>query len=242
MRRLLLCAFAVIGGFAMLCQVFPGAAPTPTSSGSGSAGSLPPVETAGPAVSLADSIALIEGGRGASQLPSPAEALRWAEVLRVQGILASRHTGLSKQEIARVATAIVDEAAECGLEASLVVAVIQVESSGYHRAVSPVGALGLMQIMPDTGEALARQHGVDWYGPETLFDPIVNVRLGIAYLRELSDRYGHVPTALAAYNWGPGHIDGRIRRGAAMPRLYVEQVMRAYDQVAAVPEAAGGSS
>ena len=88
-----------------------------------------------------------------------------------------------------------------------------------------------MQIMPSTGKALARQHGVTWRGPETLFDPVINVKLGIAYLYELSDRYDHLPTALAAYNWGPGRIDSRIRRRSSMPKIYVEQVMRAYDKV-----------
>ena len=64
---------------------------------------------------------------------------------------------------------------------------------------------------------------------------MINVRLGTAYLRELADRYdGDVNTALAAYNWGPGRIDRRIRRGATVPRLYVEQVRRAADRYASV--------
>jgi soluble lytic murein transglycosylase-like protein len=55
------------------------------------------------------------------------------------------------------------------------------------------------------------------------------VKLGIAYLRQLTDRYASMPTALAAYNWGPGAIDRRIRRGASVPSRYIEQVMKAYD-------------
>jgi soluble lytic murein transglycosylase-like protein len=65
-------------------------------------------------------------------------------------------------------------------------------------------------------------------GQDMLFDPVINVRLGTAYLRELADRYGDVNVALAAYNWGPGRIDRRLRRGAAVPSIYIEQVMRAY--------------
>jgi soluble lytic murein transglycosylase len=94
-----------------------------------------------------------------------------------------------------------------------------------------VGALGLMQVLPSTGEELARKHGVVWRGAETLFDPLVNVKLGVAYLKQLSDRYSHVPTALAAYNWGPGRIDKRIRRGDTLPKIYVKKIMRAYDTV-----------
>jgi soluble lytic murein transglycosylase-like protein len=149
----------------------------------------------------------------------------------IAGYLTGRHTGLSKAEIQELAEVVVSEARKHDLEPGLVLAVIQVESACYHRAVSPVGALGLMQILPSTGEELARKHDVPWVGRETLFDPTTNVKLGTAYLKQLSDRYSHVPTALAAYNWGPGRIDKRIRRGDTMPEIYVKQVMRAYDTV-----------
>jgi soluble lytic murein transglycosylase len=94
--------------------------------------------------------------------------------------------------------------------------------------------MGLMQLLPATGEELAHRMGIDWKGPDTLFDPTVNVKLGTAYLRELADRYGSVHTALAAYNWGPGRIDRRLRRGARVPSRYIEQVMRAVDRNALV--------
>jgi soluble lytic murein transglycosylase-like protein len=231
MRRLLLCVFALTGGFALSCQVFPGGQPPNAATDTAV---LPSVAAAGETTRLASPdlatrIAVIEGSA------APATDAREAEIARVISIFEGRHSGLSKREIAEVARTIVDECEAHDLEVGLVMAVIQVESAGYHRAVSPVGALGLMQLMPPTGAEMARERGVDWYGPETLFDPVVNVRLGIAYLRELTDRYDHVPTALAAYNWGPGRIDRRIRRGAKMPRLYIEQVMRAYDQAPSVP-------
>jgi soluble lytic murein transglycosylase-like protein len=149
----------------------------------------------------------------------------------IAAYLTSRHTGLSKLEIRRLAAAIISEALRHGVEPGLVLAVIQVESNGYHRAVSPVGALGLMQILPSTARELASKHGIVWHGDETLFDPIVNVKLGTAYLKQLADRYDHVPTALAAYNWGPGRIDRRLRNGKDLPEIYVNRVMRAYDGV-----------
>jgi soluble lytic murein transglycosylase-like protein len=52
--------------------------------------------------------------------------------------------------------------------------------------------------------------------------------MGVAYLRELSDRFGSVPIALAAYNWGPTHIDRRIRRGRALPEEYPRLVLDAH--------------
>ena len=91
-----------------------------------------------------------------------------------------------------------------------------------------------MQLLPPTGKEQAEDLGIEWKGPDTLFDPIVNVRLGTAYLRELADKYdGDVNTALAAYNWGPGRIDRRLARGASVPKRNVEQVRRAATRYAA---------
>ena len=134
-----------------------------------------------------------------------------------------------REQIALVRT-ILREARIHDLEPSLVVAVIEVESAGYHLAVSEVGAMGLMQLLPSTGKELAGQMGIEWKGPDTLFDPIINVRLGTAYLSQLTSRYGNVNTALAAYNWGPGRIDRRLRRGATVPSRYIQQVRRAVDR------------
>lgn len=174
----------------------------------------------------------------AAALDERAEAARDADAEVVQEItrrLGIRHTALPERERVALAETIVRQARLHGLEPDLVVAVIEVESAGYHLAVSHVGAMGLMQLLPSTGEELAGKLDIEWMGPDTLFDPTINVRLGTAYLRELADRYdGDVSIALAAYNWGPGRIDRRIRRGATVPSLYIEQVMRIYDRNATV--------
>ena len=84
------------------------------------------------------------------------------------------------------------------VRADLVRAVVQVESGFNPSAISPKGALGLMQLMPAT----ARQFGV-----RNAFNPVENVRAGVAYLRQLLDRYqNNEQLALAAYNAGPGAV------------------------------------
>ncbi|MCR9096848.1 MAG: lytic transglycosylase domain-containing protein [bacterium] len=166
--------------------------------------------------------------------PAPEEDADAVVVRQILERFSVRHTALPERERRRLARVIVAEARAHDLDPDLVMAVIEVESAGYHLAESHVGALGLMQLLPPTGKEMAERVGIDWKGPDTLFDPVINVRLGTAYLRELADKYeGNVNTALAAYNWGPGRIDRRLARGKSVPKLYVEQVRRAADRYAA---------
>jgi soluble lytic murein transglycosylase len=158
----------------------------------------------------------------------PAAAVQAAEadaLARIEARLARMHTGLGPAERSATATAIADEAAHNDLPVELILAVMHTESAFHNFARSSVGALGLMQVMPATGEMLARQHGLDWNGPETLFDPVANVRLGCRYLAFLRARYGSLDAALAAYNWGPSAIDRRLARGNGLPRKYPTQVL-----------------
>jgi soluble lytic murein transglycosylase-like protein len=147
----------------------------------------------------------------------------------VLSFLRGRHTGMSRSDEENVARAVVREANRHGLDPALVLAVIQVESGGYYMAVSNVGAMGLMQLLPTTAEELAGKLKLDWRGPDSLFDPVLNVQLGTAYIKQLADRYGDVSTALAAYNWGPTRIDRRIRKGSGVPSVYIKRVMKAFD-------------
>jgi hypothetical protein len=106
-----------------------------------------------------------------------------------------------------------------GIPASWITAVMQAESGGDARAVSPKGAMGLMQIMPETWATLRPRYGL---GTDP-FDPHDNIIAGAAYLRELHDRYGS-PGFLAAYNAGPARYENHVATGQPLPaetRAYV---------------------
>ena len=75
---------------------------------------------------------------------------------------------------------------------------------------------------------MARELEIQWDGPESLFDPNLNVRLGVRYLTRLIDRFGDIDVALAAYNFGPTRIARAIRRGRPVPVRYSDKVHRAY--------------
>ena len=112
------------------------------------------------------------------------------------------------------------------LPQNLIESVIWQESRGNPNAVSPVGARGLMQIMPDT----ARQpgFGIQPLNPDQLFDPVANRRFGEQYLSKMMERYnGDTRKALAAYNWGPGNADkwdGDLQRLPDETRKYITNI------------------
>jgi soluble lytic murein transglycosylase-like protein len=154
--------------------------------------------------------------------PPSARELR---IARIQAEFSRYQSGLADFEARAAAEAIADEARRHGLDEELVLAVIRTESGFHNFARSSVGALGLMQLMPGTGEMLAGQAGIDWSGADTLLDPVANIELGIRYLAQLRARYGDWEHALAAYNWGPGAIDRRLASGAGLPQRYTTTVL-----------------
>jgi soluble lytic murein transglycosylase len=114
---------------------------------------------------------------------------------------------------------------------ALVERVIQQESAGRVDAVSPKGARGLMQLMPDTAREMAAELGLPFSEARLTTDATYNKRLGSAYLDKLLQRYdGHQALALAAYNAGPGRVDewlkahGDPRRGEIGTGAWIERI------------------
>jgi Transglycosylase SLT domain len=124
-------------------------------------------------------------------------------------------------------------------------AVMQAESSGLtmlngRPITSRAGAMGLMQIMPDTYDELRRAHGL---GSDP-YDPRDNILAGTAYLRAMYDRYGY-PGLFAAYNAGPERYDEHLQRGRPLPpetRTYLATVAQIDSGSPPRPSLASGTS
>lgn len=143
----------------------------------------------------------------------------------------SFETGLTPLEEWELASLIYFESQKYGYDPEFILALIQIESAFNTRAVSGVGARGLMQIMPATGKEIAGEFGIPWEGTDTLENPSINVRMGMYYLFKMLLKYEDLRLALVAYNCGPGAVDGMIHRGAMLPADYVEKVMGTYERI-----------
>jgi len=122
----------------------------------------------------------------------------------------------------RLAKMLVEEGQRAGIDPLFLAAVIRVESAFYSGAISNKGAMGLMQVMPETG-------------PEQLHDLETNVRLGVYYLDQLLEMYkGNYKFALTAYNRGPTNVRFIVRRHGKLEARFTEyyrkirQTYRAY--------------
>nr|WP_292769884.1 lytic transglycosylase domain-containing protein [Mesorhizobium sp.] len=149
--------------------------------------------------------------RGGDRMPVRSAVLLLSAVLAVAMPLPCQAQPEPVQRASQAdpyAAHIAEAAQRFGIPAAWIRAVMRVESANQVRAISPKGAMGLMQIMPPTWAELRARHrlGSDPY------DPRDNILAGAANLRELHDRYGS-PGFLAAYNAGPGryeeHLAGR---------------------------------
>lgn len=124
------------------------------------------------------------------------------------------------------------------LDPALLAAVIYAESRFDADARSAAGAVGLMQLLPETARGIAARTGGERFVVSDLLTPEVNVRYGSWYLRSLLDRYRDERTALAAYHAGQGNVERwqAAGRGIAFPetREYVSEVLRVRRVYAAV--------
>ncbi len=139
---------------------------------------------------------------------------------------------------------VVKYATEMDVEPALVMAVIKAESGFNPNAVSPVGARGLMQMIPSTFEGMRNNFFPDDpYTADDLFTPEVSIKYGVKYLSEVMKKYGVKETAIASYNAGQGAVDGWLANSSysddgktlkyipySETRTYVQTVMKYYNE------------
>jgi soluble lytic murein transglycosylase-like protein len=136
-------------------------------------------------------------------------------------------TGLKTNHINNLSKFIVHESKKYDYDPLLLTAVIITESSFNNWARSNRGAVGLMQIRPATGRAMATEVSVKWQGTPSLYDPETNIILGAYYLNKLFLRFGDLGLALEAYNHGPSRLKGYLKKGHR-PKHYSQKVFRNY--------------
>jgi len=164
----------------------------------------------------------VAGARVHLKLPSGGEVITTFEALAALVPDEIGEPGASDESVAvDLSRLILDAARRGGVDPGLVTAVVQIESAFLPEAVSPKGALGLMQLMPATAAEL---------GVTDPFEPDQNLAAGVRHLSSLLSRYdGDVRRALAAYNAGAASVD---RHGGIPPypetRAYVERVLEVY--------------
>ena len=113
-----------------------------------------------------------------------------------------------------------------GVDPDLIKAVIKAESGFDTSSTSPKGAMGLMQLMPETAKEL---------GVNDAYNPVENVMGGTRYLKSLMDRYnGDIPLSLAAYNWGMGNVERHPDKLPQETRTYIVRVNQFLQQEKAI--------
>ncbi|HET6490471.1 MAG TPA: lytic transglycosylase domain-containing protein [Syntrophales bacterium] len=172
-------------------------------------------QMAGPGMPLPSA----EQGKAAETVKTAAEKPAQQAAEEIPSVVRVRRAS----ERARQYEPVIQEASKTyGVDPELIRAVIRAESNFKNESTSPKGAMGLMQIMPETAKDLGIRDG---------YDPRENIMGGTRYLKGLLERYrGDVPTALAAYNWGMGNVERRPDKLPRETRVYINRIQQFMDE------------
>ncbi len=149
---------------------------------------------------------------------------------KILQILTRYKTGLKEKRDREIPDWILAQSKRYSYDPLFLTALIITESSFNNWALSHRGAMGLMQILPGTGRAMAGETRVKWKGKSTLYDPRINIALGSYYLNKLRQRFGDLKLALEAYNHGPSRLEGYLKRGMR-PSKYSKKVLKIYEMI-----------
>lgn len=140
-------------------------------------------------------------------------------------------TDLDEKTRILLAEAIYEESIRYNHDPKFILALIAIESSFKNRSVSKKGAMGLMQLMPYVAESIAQELGIEWQGESTLFNPLLNLRMGVHYLSQLILHFDDLRIALVAYNYGPSYVKGLIERRQKIPGDFYRKVLTTYHRL-----------
>lgn len=146
----------------------------------------------------------------------------------IKDVLEKHSKDMDEETKIELAEAIYEESLYYNHDPKFILALISIESSFQNMSVSERGAKGLMQLMPYVAESLAQELGIEWKGDPTLFNPFLNVRMGIHYLSRLVLDFNDIRVAMAAYNYGPTYVRGLIERRERIPANYYQKVITVY--------------
>lgn len=154
-----------------------------------------------------------------------ARAASGSHRLKIRGVL-KHQTSLNEAWLDDLAQSILEESRKNALDPMLLLAVIHVESTFDHQAVSSQGAQGLMQLLPVAVRALVEERKLPPSSAHrNLKDPLLNVKLGASYLAHLKEHFGDLKLALTAYNAGPTWTRNKIAARETISFAYADKVL-----------------
>ena len=174
---------------------------------------------------------------GVQYLPPVLQALtpefqnRERMIKEILSVVERYPTGFGRATKAQLANVIYEESLRYGQDPKFILALIMIESSFQNQSVSEQGAKGLMQIMPYVAESLAKELGIEWGGDRTLFDPFLNIKIGIHYLSQLVQDFKDLRIALTAYNYGPTYVKGLLERKEKIPHSFYQKLLTVYQTI-----------
>ncbi|MBI4522865.1 MAG: lytic transglycosylase domain-containing protein [Deltaproteobacteria bacterium] len=150
------------------------------------------------------------------------------ELFRIYSVL-KKKMEVAEDVLWGIARTVQKESKGHSVDPMLVLAIIDNESRFQVKAVSKEGARGLMQIHPSVAHALAKEAEVHLgHGLKSLDDPIMNIKLGVLYLRSLRNSFKDLKLALAAYNHGPAAVRSRLAEEGTFSSRYAVKVLSTY--------------
>jgi soluble lytic murein transglycosylase len=151
------------------------------------------------------------------------------EKLQIINAIEDNQQGLNSNEVKQLGEVIYLESKRYVFDPMLIMALIITESSFRKNEISDFGAQGLMQIMPSTAAAVARREGISWISSADLYNPALNVKLGISYLFELIFKFKNTRDGMLAYNMGESTLVEYHHYKAEPPPHFYNKVISNYE-------------